>query len=201
MEISAKLVQELRTKSGVGMMDCKQALQETGGDLEAAIEYLRVKGLASAAKREGKATGEGLIISYIHPGNKLGVLLEINCETDFVARTPEFHELAKDIAMQIAAASPLFVRREEIPQNFIEDEKHIFIEQARSTGKPDNILEKIVQGKLDKHLGSLCLLEQPFIKDNNKIVAEYIKEAVTKLGENIVVTRFARFKMGEELDK
>lgn len=198
MEITAQMVQELRKKTGVGMMDCKRALQENGGDMEAAIEYLRVKGLAAATKREGKATGEGLIIPYIHPGSKLGVLVEVNCETDFVARTPEFRELAKDIAMQVAASAPLFVRREDIPEQFIEDERRIFLEQARSSGKPDNIVEKIVQGKLDKHLAGLCLLEQPFIKDNDKTVEEHTKEYIIKFGENIVINRFTRYKMGEE---
>jgi len=198
MEITAQMVQELRKKTGVGMMDCKRALQENGGDMEAAIEYLRVKGLAAASKREGKATGEGLIIPYIHPGSKLGVLVEVNCETDFVARTPEFRELAKDIAMQVAASAPLFIRREDIPEQFIEDERRIFLEQARSSGKPDNIVEKIVQGKLDKHLAGLCLLEQPFIKDNDKTVEEHTKEYIVKFGENIVVNRFTRYKMGEE---
>ncbi len=198
MEITAQMVQELRKKTGVGMMDCKRALQENGGDMEAAIEYLRVKGLAAATKREGKATGEGLIISYIHPGSKLGVMVEVNCETDFVARTPEFRELAKDIAMQVAASAPLFVRREDIPEQFIEDERRIFLEQARSSGKPDNIVEKIVQGKLDKHLAGLCLLEQPFIKDNDKTVEEHTKEYIIKFGENIVINRFTRYKMGEE---
>lgn len=198
MEITAQMVQELRKKTGVGMMDCKRALQENGGDVEAAIEYLRVKGLAAATKREGKATGEGLIISYIHPGSKLGVMVEVNCETDFVARTPEFRELAKDIAMQVAASAPLFIRREDIPEQFIEDERRIFLEQARSSGKPDNIVEKIVQGKLDKHLAGLCLLEQPFIKDNDKTVEEHTKEYIVKFGENIVINRFTRYKMGEE---
>lgn len=198
MEITAQMVQELRKKTGVGMMDCKRALQENGGDMEAAIEYLRVKGLAAASKREGKATGEGLIIPYIHPGSKLGVLVEVNCETDFVARTSEFRELAKDIAMQVAASAPLFIRREDIPEQFIEDERRIFLEQARSSGKPDNIVEKIVQGKLDKHLAGLCLLEQPFIKDNDKTVEEHTKEYIVKFGENIVVNRFTRYKMGEE---
>lgn len=198
MEITAQMVQELRKKTGVGMMDCKRALQENGGDMEAAIEYLRVKGLAAATKREGKATGEGLIIPYIHPGSKLGVLVEVNCETDFVARTPEFRELAKDIAMQVAASAPLFIRREDIPEQFIEDERRIFLEQARSSGKPDNIVEKIVQGKLDKHLAGLCLLEQPFVKDNDKTVEEHTKEYIVKFGENIVINRFTRYKMGEE---
>jgi len=198
MEITAQMVQELRKKTGVGMMDCKRALQENGGDMEAAIEYLRVKGLAAATKREGKATGEGLIIPYIHPGSKLGVLVEVNCETDFVARTSEFRELAKDIAMQVAASAPLFIRREDIPEQFIEDERRIFLEQARSSGKPDNIVEKIVQGKLDKHLAGLCLLEQPFVKDNDKTVEEHTKEYIVKFGENIVINRFTRYKMGEE---
>jgi len=198
MEITAQMVQELRKKTGVGMMDCKRALQENGGDMEAAIEYLRVKGLAAATKREGKATGEGLIIPYIHPGSKLGVLVEVNCETDFVARTSEFRELAKDIAMQVAASAPLFIRREDIPEQFIEDERRIFLEQARSSGKPDNIVEKIVHGKLDKHLAGLCLLEQPFVKDNDKTVEEHTKEYIVKFGENIVINRFTRYKMGEE---
>lgn len=198
MEIDAKQVKELRDKTGVGMMDCKEALIEADGDFEKAIEILRVKGIASADKREGKETREGLIVSYIHPGNKLGVLVEVNCETDFVARTEKFEELANEIAMQIAGASPLFISREEVPEEYIEREKSIFAEQAKQSGKPDNIIEKIVEGKLSKHLSAVCLLEQPYIRDDSKSVGELIKEYIGVLGENIVVDRFVRYKLGEE---
>lgn len=198
MKINAKTVKELRDKTGAGMMDCKKALEEAKGDLEKAMELLRIHGIASAEKREGRETDEGLIVSYIHPGNKLGVLLEINCETDFVARTDEFQELANEIAMQVAGAAPLFVSKDSVTKEYIEREKSIFIEQAKSTGKPDNIIEKIVEGKIDKHLSTVCLLSQPYIRDDSKTIEELLKESIGVIGENIMIKRFARFKLGAE---
>jgi len=197
--VDASIVKELRDKTGAGMMDCKRALEEAKGDFDRAIEILRIKGIASADKRVGRETQEGLITTYIHPGSKLGVLLEINCETDFVARTDKFKELADEVAMQIAGAFPLFVTRDEVPEEYIERERKIYLEQAKSTGKPDNILEKIVDGKLTKHLSTVCLLEQPYIRDDSKTVEELIKEYIGIIGENIIVRRFARFKLGEEV--
>jgi elongation factor Ts len=179
------------------MMDCKRALQECGGDHDRAVEYLRVKGLAAAKKKAGRATGEGLIASYIHPGDKLGVLVEINCETDFVARTDEFRAFVKDIAMHVAAADPVAVTAEEFPPDVLEGERNIAAEQAREQGKPDNIIEKIVEGRLKKFIAERTLLEQAYVKDPDKTVREYVEETVAKLGENIVIGRFARFKLGE----
>lgn len=198
MEIDAKMVKELRDKTGGGMMDCKKALEEAKGDFEKAIEILRVKGITSAKKREGRETSEGLITSYIHPGNKLGVLLEINCETDFVARTDKFEELSNEIAMQIAASNPLFVSKDDIPDDYIKKEKEILKKQASETNKPEHIIEKIIEGKMDKHLSNVCLLEQPYIRDDSKTVSELIKEYIGIIGENIVVKRFTRYKLGAE---
>jgi elongation factor Ts len=197
MAIDAKEVKRLRDRTGAGMMDCKKALQECGGDQERAVEYLRVKGLAAAKEKAGRATGEGVIASYLHPGDKLGVLVEINCETDFVARTEEFRAFVKDIAMHIAAADPIAVTREEVPAGVLERERKIAAEQAREQGKPDNIVEKIVEGRLQKFIAENTLLEQPFVKDPDKTVKEFVEEAIAKFGENVVVGRFARFKLGE----
>jgi elongation factor Ts len=197
MEISAQMVKELREKTGAGMMDCKKALAETGGDFDKAINYLREKGIAKAAGKAGRATREGLIVSYIHPGDKLGVMLEINCETDFVARTDDFKVLAKDIAMQIAATNPLAVGRDGIDPKIVEQEKAIYHQQALNEGKPEKILDKIVSGKLDKFYAEACLMEQPFVKDNEKTVTELLNGMIAKIGENITVKRFARFRLGE----
>ncbi|MGD8718614.1 MAG: translation elongation factor Ts [Candidatus Zixiibacteriota bacterium] len=197
MAIEATEVKKLRERTGAGMMDCKRALQECGGDHDRAVEYLRVKGLAAAKKKAGRATGEGLIASYIHPGDKLGVLVEINCETDFVARTDEFRAFVKDIAMHVAAADPVAVTAEEFPPDVLEGERNIAAEQAREQGKPDNIIEKIVEGRLKKFIAERTLLEQAYVKDPDKTVREYVEETVAKLGENIVIGRFARFKLGE----
>ncbi|MCD6098232.1 translation elongation factor Ts [bacterium] len=197
MNIDAKLVKKLRDMTGAGMMDCKKALVKTGGDIDKAIEHLRKTGAAKAAKKLDRAANEGQVISYIHPGGKLGVLVELNCETDFVARTPEFQALGKDIAMQIAATDPISVSIEELPQDIVEKEKEIYIEQALSSGKPKTIAERIADGKLKKFYESACLLEQEFIKDSSRKVKDIIMELIAKVGENIRVSRFARFKIGE----
>lgn len=197
MEISSKLVKELRDKTGAPMMDCKKALEKAAGDLEKALDYLREHGMAKASEKAGRTTREGLVYTYIHPGEKLGVLIEINCETDFVARTDDFRSLAKDVAMQVAATNPLAIRREDIPANLLEKEKEIYKAQAQQEGKPEKILEKIVQGKLEKFFQESCLLEQPFIKDEDRTVKQRIDETIGKLGENITVKRFARFRLGE----
>jgi elongation factor Ts len=197
MEITAQQVKELREKTGAGMMDCKRALTETDGNFDKAINYLREKGIAKAASKAGRSTKEGLIASYIHPGDKLGVLVEINCETDFVARTAEFRTLAKDISMQIAATNPLAVSRDGIDSKVIEQEMAIYRQQALNEGKPEKILDKIVAGKLDKYYAEVCLMEQPFVKDNEKTVTDLINDSIAKIGENISVKRFARFRLGE----
>ena len=201
-EISAKSVKELRDKTGAGMMDCKKALAETKGDMEQAVDYLRKKGLASAGKKAGRATAEGLVDSYIHFGGQIGVLVEVNCETDFVARNEEFKTLVQDLAKQIAACpNVVYVTVSEIPQEFVAREKAIALESDTLKGKPDKVKEKIVQGKLDKTLRELCLLDQPFIKDQSMTVDDLIKQYIAKLGENIQVRRFSRFVLGEGLDK
>ncbi len=196
-EFSAATVRELRDKTGAGMMDCKNALAETSGDVEKAVDYLRTKGLAGAAKKAGRATQEGLIYAYIHPGAKVGVLLEINCESDFVARTPDFVDLCKDLAMQVAAANPTAVRREEFDAETLERELAIYRAQAAETGKPAPIIDKMVQGRVEKLYKERVLLEQPFVKDPDTSVEERVKETISKLGENIHVRRFARFQLGE----
>jgi elongation factor Ts len=196
-EISAAVVRELRDKTGAGMMDCKKALSESGGDLEKAIDYLRTKGLAAAAKRADRATNEGLVYSYVHPGGRLAVLVEVNCESDFVARTDDFVELCKDVAMQVAAASPRCVRREEFDPAILEHEKGIFEAQARESGKPAAVAEKMVAGRIEKLYKESVLLEQEFIKDPKMTVEERVKAAIAKLGENITVRRFSRFQLGE----
>ncbi len=195
--ITAQMVKELRERTGAGMMACKKALQETDGDIEKAIDKLREMGLASAAKKAGREAKEGKVASYIHAGGKIGVLVEVNCETDFVANTDEFNNLCKDIAMHIAAANPQYVSREEIPEEVLEKEKNIMKEQLRQQGKPENILDKIVEGKIEKFYEETCLLDQPFIKDDSMKVKDLIQNAIAKMGENIIVRRFARFQIGE----
>ncbi len=197
MEITAAMVRELREKTGVGMMDCKKALSETDGDMEKAVTKLREAGLAKAAKKAGREAKEGIIYSYIHPGDKLGVMVEVNCETDFVARTDDYKALCKDIAMQIAAANPLVVRREELPEEKINEEKEIYRQQGLKEGKPDNIVEKIVNGRVEKYYQEVVLLEQAFIKDQDKTVKDVLTEAIARLGENMSIKRFARFRLGE----
>jgi len=198
MEIPAAQVKELREKTGAGMMDCKKALQETNGDVEKAIDQLRKKGIATAQKKAGRETSEGIIEAYIHPGSRLGVLLEINCETDFVAKTNEFKQLAHDIAMQIAATNPLAVQREDVAQDVIDRELDIYRTQAKEQGKPENIVEKMIQGRLDKFFQEMCLLEQSFVKDQNKTVKDWVTEYIAKLGENIIIKRFVRLQLGED---
>jgi elongation factor Ts len=197
MNINAGLVKELREKTGAGMMDCKKALMESDGDIEKATDWLRKKGITKAEKRSGRVTNEGVVEAYIHPGSKLGVLLELDCETDFVARTDDFKELAKNLSMQIAAADPKYIKRDNVPLEVIAKEKEIYTAQLKETGKPDNIIEKIVLGKLEKYYTENCLMEQPYIRDNNISVEKLITAAIAKIGENISVKRFARFKIGE----
>ena len=196
-EITAAVVKELREKTGAGMMDCKKALVEADGDMEKANDILRKKGIARASKKADRAVNEGRIEFYIHPGSKLGVLVEINCETDFVAKTDDFMTFTKDVAMHIAASAPGFVRREEVDQATIDREMDIFREQAKAQGKPENIIDKIATGKLDKFYSEVCLLEQPFVKDPDKTIQDLVTETVAKLGENISIRRFTRFKIGE----
>jgi elongation factor Ts len=196
-DISAAMVKELRDKSGAGMMDCKSALVEAAGDVEKASEILRKKGIAKATKKADRAANEGRIEAYIHPGAKLGVLLEVNCETDFVANTDDYAKFCRDVAMQIAASSPKYVRREEVDQETIDHEMEIYKEQAKNQGKPDNILEKIATGKLEKFYSEIVLLEQPFVKDPDKTIQALVTETIAKLGENISIRRFSRFKIGE----
>jgi len=198
MPISAAEVKKLRDMTGAGMMDCKNALKETNGDVDKAIEFLRKKGIASAAKRSGREVNEGVIISYIHPGSRLGVLVEVNCETDFVAKTDDFQALAKDIAMQIAASNPIAVNREDISQELVDKEMDIFRTQAKNEGKPEQVIEKIVQGKLDKYYQEIVLMEQSFVKNPDKTIQEYMMEVSGKIGENISIKRFVRYQIGED---
>ncbi len=200
-EITAKMVQELREKTGAGMMDCKKALTECGGDLGKAEETLRKKGLAAAQKKAGRVAAEGAVGSYVHLGGKIGVLVEVNCETDFVARTEAFQGLVKDLAMHVAAMAPLYVRREDVPPEVVQKEMEIAKGQAREQKKPEAIIEKIAAGKVEKFYEQTCLLEQPFVKDDKKKVQDVMNEAVAKIGENIQVRRFARFVCGEGLER
>ncbi len=198
MQITADQVKQLREMTGVGMMECKKALADAGGDVEKAIDLLRKSGIAKAEKRSDRGASEGLVESYIHPGNRVGVLIEVNCETDFVARTPEFGGLVRDLALQVAAAGAEYVRREEVPIERVARERDIFAGQLEGQNKPANILEKIVDGKLDKFFSEVCLLEQTYIKDDKKTVGDLVREAASRTGENIVVRRFSRFRLGQE---
>lgn len=200
-EITAAMVKELRERTGAGMMDCKKALSETNGDMEKAIDYLREKGLAAAAKKAGRIAAEGVVESYIHMGGRIGVLVEVNCETDFVAKTDAFKELAKDIAMHIAASRPEYVRREEIPEEVLEHERSLYRQIALNEGKPEHIIDKIVEGRIDRFCKEVCLLEQPYVKDPDMTVGELITSMIAKIGENISIRRFARFERGEGLEK
>ena len=195
--ITADQVKQLREKTGAGMMECKAALAEANGNMEEAITILRKRGLAQAAKRAGRATAQGLITSYIHLGGKIGVLVEVNCETDFVARTDDFQTLAKEIAMHIAAADPKFVRREEIPAETLDKEREIYRAQFAGSGKPANVIEKIIDGKLESYYAQACLLDQPSVRDPNITISQMVAAATAKTGENVAVARFARFKLGE----
>jgi elongation factor Ts len=197
MEISAQLVKQLRERTGAGMMECKAALTEAKGDVAAAEIVLRKKGIASAAKKSSRSTKQGVVTSYIHPGAQLGVLVEVNCESDFVARTDAFQELVKDLAMQVAAADPQFIRREDVTQEALDKEKDIQRARAINEGKPEKMAEKIVEGRMNKYYEEVCLYEQPFIKDNTVTIQDVIKQKIAKLGENISVSRFVRFKVGD----
>ncbi len=201
MEIAAEAVKKLREKTGVGLMDCKEALKQSKGDMEKAIEFLREKGLAKLQKRMGKVASEGIIASYIHTGGKVGTIVEVNCETDFVANTKEFQEFAKDIAMQITASVPFYVKREDIPAGEIEKEKNIYRKQALESGKPEKIIDKIAEGKLEKFYQEVCLIEQSFIKNPDITVKELLEELVVKMGEKILINRFIRFQLGETIEE
>ena len=196
MEITSKMVKELRDKTNAGMMDCKKALTETSGDMEKAVDFLRLKGLAVAQKRADRATSEGVVETYIHAGGKLGVMVEIGCETDFVAKSDMFQEFSKDIAMHIAASSPLAIKREDIPEDLVSREREIFKTQAMESGKPENIAEKMVTGKIDKYFSEVTLMEQKFVKNPDVSIQDLLNEIVAKIGENISIKRFARFQVG-----
>ena len=201
MEVSANMVKDLREKTGAGMMDCKKALTETGGDFQKALDYLRQKGLATAAKRAGRVASEGRIGAYIHAGGKIGVMVEVNCETDFVAKTDDFQAFAKDIAMHIAASNPSYIRREEVTVEVLEREKEIYRAQARDAKKPEKVIDKIVEGKLEKFYGETCLLEQPFVKDPDLTIQDLLNGLIGKLGEKIEIRRFTRYQVGEGIAK
>ncbi|NLY54251.1 MAG: translation elongation factor Ts [Firmicutes bacterium] len=200
-EITAALVKELRERTGAGMMDCKKALVEKNGDIEAAIEYLREKGLAAAAKKAGRIASEGLVDAYIHAGGKIGVLIEVNCETDFVAKTDEFRRLVRDLAMHIAAQNPTYVSEDEVPEEVVNKEKEILRAQALNEGKPEKIVDKMVEGRLQKFFAEVCLLNQPFVRDPDITVGQLITNKIASIGENINVRRFQRFVLGEGLEK
>ncbi len=199
MEISIELVKDLRQRTGAGVIDCKAALQEAQGNMEAAIDYLRRKGLATAAKKAGRIATDGLVSSYIHAGGKMGVLVEINCETDFVAKTGDFQTFVKNIAMHIAAANPQYIRREEIPEEALERERAIYRTQAQDSGKPQKVIDKIVEGKMERFYSEICLLEQTYVRDSDLTIKELLDAMIAKIGENITIRRFARFQLGEGL--
>lgn len=198
MEITTELIRQLREKTGCGMMDCKAALNETKGEFEAAIDFLRKKGIASAARRADRTASQGVIESYIHNGAKIGVLLEVNSETDFVARSADFQTFAKDLCLQIAAVNPLYVNRDEVPDAAIEHEKEIIETQAKAEGKPEKAIEKIVEGRLEKYYAEVCLIDQPFVRDQKKTIKDLLGELTAKIGENIVIRRFTRYQLGEK---
>jgi len=199
VQITSETVKKLRDKTGVGMMDCKKALEETGGDFDKAVEILRKKGIEVANKRSGRAASQGTVASYIHMGGKIGVLLEVNCESDFVAKSDDFNNFVKDVAMQIAASSPDWVTRDEVPEHVLSKEKEILKEQALKTGKPEKVLDKIVEGKLSKFYSERCLMDQHFVKDQEKTIKQLLDELMAKTGEKCLIRRFARYQVGEEL--
>ncbi len=201
MQITAKMVSELRQKTGAGMMDCKKALSAESGDLDKATEFLRKKGLSAGEKKAGRVAAEGAVTSYIHAGGKIGVLLELNCETDFVARNQDFIDLGRDISMHIAAAAPRYVTRDEVPKDVADKERTFLADQARESGKPDAVVEKMVEGRIGKYFKEICLLEQPFVKDPDKTIEILLNEATSKIGEKLVIRRFSRFVLGEGLEK
>ena len=197
MDISAELVKKLREKTGVGLMDCKEALKHANGDMEKAVEYLREKGLAKLQKRSGRAASEGVIASYIHTGGKVGVMVEVNCETDFAANSKDFQEFAQDVAIQVTAATPLYVKREDIPEDVKAKEKDLYKRQALDSGKPEKIIDKIAEGKMEKFYQEVCLMEQPFIKNPDITIKGLLEDLVVKIGENVIIKRFVRFQLGE----
>ena len=199
--ITAQQVKELRERTGVGMMDCKRALNEANGDMDKAIELLREKGLAAAAKKAGRIAAEGIVEAYIHMGGKIGVMVEVNCETDFVAKTAEFKAFVRDIAMHIAAANPTYLKKEDVPQDVRDKEMEILRQQALNEGKPEKIVERMVQGRIEKFYKDVCLLEQPFVKDNDKTINQMVQEQIATIGENMNIRRFVRYEMGEGLEK
>jgi elongation factor Ts len=199
VQITSEVVKKLRDKTGVGMMDCKKALEETNGEFEKAVEILRKKGIDVANKRSGRQASQGTVAAYIHMGGKIGVLVEVNCESDFVAKSDDFNNFVKDVSMQIAAASPDWVTREEVPQNILEKEKEILKDQALKTGKPEKVIEKIVEGKLTKFYSERCLMDQPFVKDQDKTIKQLLEELMAKTGEKCLIRRFVRYQMGEEI--
>ena len=199
MTIDASIVKDLRSRTGAGIMDCKEALLDSDGNVEKAVDFLRKKGITKAEKKAGREADQGVVLSYIHPGNRIGVLVEVNCETDFVAKTDRFQTFVKDVAMQIAATNPLSVTRDGIDSVVVDKEKEIFTEQAKLSGKPDNVLEKIIEGRIEKFYQEICLLEQSFIKDSDKSVKDILMETIATLGENISIARFSRFEVGDML--
>lgn len=201
MEIKAKQVNELRQKTGAGIMDCKRALQETEGDLQKAVNYLREKGIAEAGKRSAKVAAEGKVESYLHMGGKIGVLVEVNCETDFVARGEDFQNFCREMAMQVAAANPQYLKKEDVPEKVLDQEREIYRKQALESGKPEKVLDKIVEGRLRKYFAEVCLMEQPYIREQKMSVDKLLKDLIAKTGENIVIRRFARFQLGEGIEK
>ena len=201
MEVTATLIKDLRERTGAGMADCKKALTETGGDMDKAIDYLRAKGLAKAAKKAGREATEGLIVSYIHAGGRIGVLVEINCETDFVARNDDFQAFTRAVAMQIAAMSPQFVRKDEVSQDVIAREKDVLMAKAKETGKPEPVVQKMVEGQISKWMKDICLLDQSYVKNPDKTIEQLQQELIAKIGENIKIRRFVRFELGEGLEK
>jgi len=199
MEISVELVKDLRQRTGAGVIDCKTALQEAKGNMDAAIDYLRRKGLATAAKKAGRIATDGLVSSYIHAGGKMGVLVEINCETDFVAKTEDFQSFVKNIAMHIAATNPQYIRREEVPEEVLEKERDIYRTQALDAGKPQKVIDKIIEGKMERFYSEVCLLEQTYVRDSDLTIKEFLDAMIAKVGENITIRRFTRFQLGEGL--
>ncbi|HSJ99644.1 MAG TPA: translation elongation factor Ts [Kofleriaceae bacterium] len=200
-EVSASMIKDLRERTGAGMADCKKALTEVGGDVDKAIDYLRAKGLAKAAKKAGREATEGAIVSYIHGGGRIGVLLEVNCETDFVARNEDFQGFTRDVAMQVAAMNPQFVRKEEVAADVVSREREVLLAKAKETGKPEPVIQKMVDGQISKWMKEICLLDQPFVKDPDKTIDQLQQELIAKIGENIKIRRFVRFELGEGLEK
>jgi elongation factor Ts len=200
-EVSASMIKDLRERTGAGMADCKKALTEVGGDMDKAIDYLRAKGLAKAAKKAGREATEGAIVSYIHGGGRIGVLLEVNCETDFVARNEDFQGFTRDVAMQVAAMNPQFVRKDEVAADVVSRERDVLLAKAKETGKPEAVIQKMVDGQISKWMKEICLLDQPFVKDPDKTIEQLQQELIAKIGENIKIRRFVRFELGEGLEK